>query len=324
MNYLGIDVGGTSVKAGLVDERGRLLYSRKVPTDVSQGRDGVIHNIVKVSEAVICQSRRPVAAAGIGVPGPVDMERGIVANCVNLKWNRVPIAALLREKLHVPVFAGNDGNLACLGELKAGALQGVDSGVMLTLGTGIGGGVVQNGTLWIGAHNIGGEMGHMVVGHNFYDCNCGRNGCLETFSSATAMKKYAARLMRQGRKCPVLWRMCAGRGHRINVKMLFEAYRQNDPVARDTILRAAHYLGIGIVNITAICDPQRVAVGGGVSQAGELYIHLIRKAAEDARYFKELPIPEVVLAELGNHAGIIGAAILAQTKVRKKERRARK
>lgn len=324
MNYLGIDVGGTSVKAGLVDERGRLLCTRKIPTGASQGRDGVIHNIVRVSEAVIRQSRKPVAAVGIGVPGPVDMERGVVANCVNLNWSRVPIAALLHEKLHVPVFAGNDGNLACLGELAAGALHGVENGVMLTLGTGVGGGVVRNGSLWTGAHNIGGEMGHMVVGHNFYDCNCGKNGCLETFSSATAMKTYAARLMRQGRKCPALFRMCAGRGNRINVKMLFEAYRQNDPVAKDTIRRAAHYLGIGIINITAICDPERIAVGGGVSQAGEFFIHLIRKAAEDARYFKELPIADVVLAKLGNDAGMVGAAFLARMKGKKKERRVRK
>ncbi len=316
MVYLGIDLGGTSIKAGLVDEKGNLRSSNQTPTEVWKGPEAIFDNLIKISRKVMAETEEPIAAVGIGVPGPVDMERGVVVTCVNLGWDQVPIAEMLRDQLGLPAFAGNDGTLAGVAELEEGALRGFDSGVVLTLGTGIGGGVVVNGKIQNGAHCIGGEIGHMIVGKNFYDCNCGRNGCLETFSSATAMRRYAAKLFRQGRKCPLLARLCGGKADRINGKMIFDAARQKDPVAKATVKRAAKYLGIGIVNLMAVYDPQRIVIGGGVSKAGEFYFDLIRKAAENARYFKQFPIPEIVPARFGNDAGIIGAALLARMMLR--------
>lgn len=312
MNYLGIDLGGTNIKAGLVNDLGEILINDQIATRVDLGLDKMLENIILLSNRILEQGRAQglrVEAAGVGVPGPVD-QNGVVIKCVNLAWPVVPIAEILIKALKMPVFAGNDGNVAGLGEYQVGALKGVDTGVALTLGTGIGGGVIINGRCRIGAHSIGGEIGHMIVGENFYDCNCGRNGCLETFSSATALVNYTKKLISDGRET-VLRPLSKGNLDIIDGFMVMSEAKKGDAVCLEAVDRAAKYLGIGIMNLVSVIDPERVAIGGGISKAGDWFFEKIRKSAMEHRYFKDFPIPEIVPACFGNEAGIVGAAMLA-------------
>lgn len=312
MNYLGIDLGGTNIKAGLVNHFGEILINDQIPTEVSAGLDKMLENIITLSKRILEKGKEQnlvVQSVGVGVPGPVD-HNGVVIKCVNLAWPVVPIAQILEKALNLPVFAGNDGNIAGIGEYEVGALKGVDVGVVLTLGTGIGGGVIVNGKCQIGSHSIGAEIGHMIVGENFYDCNCGRNGCLETFSSATALVNYVKKQMGEGRET-ILRDLSKDGLEAIDGFMIMNEAKAGDLVSLEAVDRAANYLGIGIINLMSVIDPERVAIGGGISKAGEWFFEKVRESAIKYRYFKDFPIPEIVPARFGNEAGIVGAAMLA-------------
>ncbi|MEG1931282.1 MAG: ROK family protein [Anaerovorax sp.] len=313
MNYLGIDLGGTNIKVGLVNHLGKILIHDQMATQGELGLEKMVENMISLSGRILEQGKEQgiqVEAAGIGVPGPVD-GHGVVTKCVNLNWPVVPIGEILTEALGFPVFAGNDGTLASLGEYKVGALKGVHTGVALTLGTGIGGGVIVYGTCLAGANGIGGEIGHMIVGENFYNCNCGRNGCLETFSSATALVNYTKKIIGDGRESTVQG-LTGGNLEALDGLMVMNQAKLGDAVCLEAVNRGAKYLGIGIVNLVSVIDPERIVIGGGISKAGEWFFEKIRKSAMEARYFKDFPIPEIICAHFGNEIGIVGAAMLAK------------
>lgn len=312
MFYLGIDLGGTNIKAGIVDHWGNLITSDQIATESTCGLEQVICNITAVSNNLIHEAEKrklKIKAVGIGVPGPV--EDGVIIRCVNLGWIEVPITQILQEALALPVSAGNDANMAAMAELEAGALAGAQVGIALTIGTGIGAGIVVNGRLQTGYHRIGGELGHMIVGENFYSCHCGRNGCVETFSSAPAMISYTKKLIMEGADSR-LRHLFFDQGEEINTAEIMKAAKEGDAVALKAVDRAALYLGKCIMNVVAVLDPEKIVIGGGVSQAGEWFLDKIRTAANHERYFREIPLPEITFAKFGNEAGIIGAAILAK------------
>ncbi|MCX7950694.1 MAG: ROK family glucokinase [Clostridiales bacterium] len=312
--YIGIDLGGTNIAAGLVDETGKIVYSKSTPTLSARGYKDVIADINKLVKELIKESnvnREDVKAIGIGIPGLADKD-GNVIFCVNLGWENIPLRKMMEDELNIPVFIDNDATVAGLAEYEFGAMKGSKNGILLTLGTGIGGGIVLNGEVYSGAHGVGSEIGHMIIGENFYNCNCGKNGCFETFASSTAIIKYAQKLIKEGNTDTKILEKVNGDIEKINAKVIFDSAKEGDKVAKMAVDRLVKYLVIGIFNIVNFMDPEVIALGGGVSNAGEYLLNLVKEEFEKNKYYKTLPAAKIVLAEYKNDAGIIGAAMLGK------------
>ncbi|WP_291575555.1 ROK family glucokinase [Clostridium sp. UBA4548] len=310
--YVGVDLGGTNIAVGLVDENSILKYHKSTPTRAERGSKEVTKDIIKLINETIRDygiNKETVKAIGIGVPGIAEPNSGEVIYCVNLGWNNVPLKQDLEKELNIPVFVDNDATVAGLAEYKIGAMRNCESGVFITLGTGVGGGIVINGKVRSGFNGVGSEIGHMIVGENFYPCNCGRNGCLETFTSSTALINYTIKLISEGNETSIV-NKAKGSLQDINGKIIFEAAKEGDYVANKAVDRLVKYLAIGITNIINIIDPEIIALGGGLSGAGDFLLAKVREEVERVRYMKMIPIGKIVLATLGNEAGIIGAAAL--------------
>lgn len=302
---IGLDLGGTNIAAGLVNEKGELLYKKSVPTGATRPSEEVIKDIYVLLNELVDYADEPVKAIGIGVPGLVNKDMSIVLTCKNLNWEHVPLMAGLKN-LNIPVAIDNDANVAAYAEYKIGSMSGVDNAVMLTLGTGVGGGIILNGQEFRGGFGLGSELGHMVVGPNFYDCNCGKNGCFETFASATAIIKYAEHLI-ETTELPSKLREY----DQITAKDVIDLSKEEDVIASETFARFIQYLATGIVNIINLIDPNKIALGGGVSGAGDYLLTHLNKAIEKQLFLKDYDSAEIVISSLGNDAGIIGAALLA-------------
>jgi glucokinase len=219
---------------------------------------------------------------------------------------------MLERKLHKPIYIDNDATVAALAEYESGSMKNCKSGIMLTLGTGIGGGIILNGEVYSGFNGLGAELGHTVVGENFYDCNCGRNGCLETFASSTAIIKYTKKLIVEMNEPTIIIEKAEGNINNINAKIIFDCAKEGDKIATLAVNRLVKYLSIGILNIINFIDPEIIALGGGVSGAGQYLLDMIRDEVRSNKYYDDSPISKIVLAELGNKAGIIGAAMVAK------------
>lgn len=310
--YIGIDLGGTNIAGGLVDHQGNLILSYSVPTEASKGYETVLGNMVAVCRHLIEQAptNEVIKGIGVGVPGLADDHSGIVYECVNLLWKVPhPLSADLNKALNLPVHISNDASVAAVAEFKKGALQGVRNGVLLTLGTGVGGGFIINGQSYSGSYGVGSEIGHMVVGENDYVCNCGRTGCLETFASATAIIKYTQKLLRSGRTSSYLDSIGIGIDQ-VEAKHVIDGAKLKDELCLESFNRFIHYLVVGLINTVVVLDPEIIALGGGVARAGEFLVEAIEKELEKHRVFKAAPSFKLALAEMGNDAGIIGAAML--------------
>jgi glucokinase len=312
--YIGVDLGGTNIAAGIVDEHGNIKYEKSIPTKANRPEKEIINDIKKIILDIINEykiSKNDIEAIGIGIPGLADKE-GNVVFCVNLKWENVPLSKMLYKELSIPIFIDNDATVAALAEYECGSMKGAKSAILLTLGTGIGGGIVLNGKIHSGANGVGSEIGHMVVGENFYNCNCGRNGCLETFSSSTAIIKYTKKLISESNENTLINEKINGDIDKLDAKTIFECAKEGDKLAKSAVNRLVKYLSIGIINLINIMDPEIIALGGGVANAGEYLLNLIKEDVKKNQYYKELPIGKIVLAELGNKAGVIGAAMIGK------------
>jgi glucokinase len=251
-----------------------------------------------------------IHSIGIGVPGLVNFKTGRVIYCTNLSWYDVALTSELHKKFDVPIFVENDATVAALAESMFGSTKGVADSVFLTLGTGIGGGIVIDHKIFSGAHGAGSEIGHTIIGENFYNCNCGNNGCFETFASATAMIKYAKHRIETGSKSEVILNAAGGNIENINAKIIFDAAKSGDPLAIEVVDRMVKYLAIGILNIYNMLDPDMIALGGGVSQAGQYLIDMVKNKVKHMVLSKHVQYGDIVIAKLGNEAGIVGAAFL--------------
>jgi glucokinase len=308
--YIGIDLGGTNIAAGLVDDDGVVLLKDSVETKATRPASDIIKDMAELVNKIIDESefsRSNIKAVGIGIPGVADEASGEVIYCVNLNWEKVPLKKPLEELLKLPVIIGNDATVAGVAEYGAGKMKGCKNGVFLTLGTGVGGGMIIDGKAYGGSHGVGSEIGHMVVGDNFYDCNCGRNGCLETFASATALIKYAQKELDLGRKSNL-----EEHSGRLNAKLIFDGAKSGDELSVETVDRLVHYLSIGISNLINILDPDCFVIGGGVSKAGDFLINKVRKEIEGMKSFASIESGRIEIATLENDAGIIGAAMLGK------------
>ncbi|WP_352419812.1 ROK family protein [Proteiniborus sp.] len=312
--YIGVDVGGTNIIAGLVSIEGNIIFKKSCPTLPSRGFDTVVKDIVKVIKNVINQAPNveEVLGIGIGVPGVADKRTGIVINCVNLGWANVPLGKTLENEFKKPVYIDNDASVAALAEFENGALKGTQNSILITLGTGVGGGFIINGKLYGGTNNIGSEIGHMVIGKNFYNCNCGKNGCFETFSSATALIKYTRKLMEETNENTALRDYIGDNLDKLDAKIIFDCAKAGDKLALSSVNRLIDYLVIGITNLINLLDPEVIALGGGVSKAGDYLLELIENKISDKILFKDLDYSKIILAEHGNDAGIIGSAMLCK------------
>ena len=300
----GIDVGGTTVKMGLFTTEGELLDKWEIPTRKEDGGAYILNDVAASVEAKLAEKnieKDDVAGAGIGVPGPT-LDTGYVSICVNLGWKDKNPANELSELLSIPVKAGNDANVAALGEMWKGGGEGYLDVVLLTLGTGVGGGIIIDGHAVVGAHGAGGEIGHITVRDDETEaCGCGRKGCLEQYASATGLVRLAKRYFEKNTKNSILT------GKEITAKEVFDAAKAGDAAALEITEEFGAYLGQALVNLAATVDPAVFVIGGGVSKAGDILLETVRKYFYDHAFYGNQKT-KITLATLGNDAGIYGAA----------------
>lgn len=301
----GIDVGGTTVKCGLFQTDGTLLDKWEIVTRTDNNGEAILPDVAKTIEDKIAErgiDKAEIAGVGIGIPGPINDE-GECEVAVNLGWGFKPIAKELSELTGLAAKAGNDANVAALGEAWAGAAKGAKNCVMLTLGTGVGGGIIINNRILAGSHGAGGEIGHANVNHEEEDsCNCGNKGCLEQYASATGIVRVAKKELAASEDASVLRSIDP-----LTCKDVLDAYKAGDALAVRVMEKVGDILGGAIAMASVIVDPEAVVIGGGVSRAGKPLTDLIQKYYRKYAFTicKDTPI---VLATLGNDAGIYGAA----------------
>lgn len=304
---IGIDLGGTTVKLGLFCEDGTLLEKWEIPTRTEENGKYILSDIAgsikeRTEAAGIC--RAEVLGAGIGIPGPV-LPDGYVETCVNLGWRDINPQKELSELLGFPVYGGNDANVAALGEYWQGGGRGYDSVVAVTLGTGVGSGIILNGDIVTGSNGMGGELGHLPVNRDEAElCNCGGRGCVEMYASATGLVRLAKRHLAVSEDLSVL-RVSS----KFTAKDVLDAAKAGDELAESVVDEAMNYLAVGLTMLTYTVDPEVYVIGGGVSRAGEYLLDKLRLHYD--RYVKlSAKRAKICLATLGNDAGIYGAAKL--------------
>ena len=311
--YVGIDIGGTNLKAGLVDGEGRLLAARRAPLGPFQGGEYFVRRLAELTAQVCRDGGVPpgeLEYVGMGVPGAVAGSE-IVYTC-NIPLKNVPVGRLFSQYLDVPVRLANDADCAAVGEYFCGAGRGTKNFAVVTLGTGVGGGFILNGKLCSGG-GMAGEVGHMVVERGGEPCACGRRGCWEAYASATALIRMTKETMERERDS-LLWEGSQG-GAAVTGRAAFDAALRGDGAARALCRRYAEYVAVGVVNLMNILQPERLALGGGVGEAeDELLLTPVREIAARESYAARCggAQTEVVRAELGNDAGMIGAALLGR------------
>ncbi len=307
---IGIDVGGTNVKIALVDENGNIAYSNTVPTHAEMGLNYTIENIKQAIRDLITESRvENLEGIGFDFPGQIDYKNGIVKLAPNIPgWVDIPIAKIIEDEFHVPVKIDNDVHCAALGELKYGAGKGCENFICMTIGTGIGSGIVLDGKLIRGATNVAGELGHIKLEmHDGELCGCGDYGCLEAYASGPSIVKMAQDYI-MGGKSTKYKEMAAG--GEITPYIVSEAAKQGDPVAQRIFTKTGEYIGFGLVSVINLLNPEKVIIGGGVAGAGDILFDPIRKVIKERAMKVAGSAVEIVPAKLGNNAGVIGASLL--------------
>lgn len=299
----GVDVGGTTIKMGFFETSGKLIDKWEIKTDTSNGGENILSDIAKAIDNKLAQegiSKNDVQGVGVGVPGPVN-SKGIVLKCVNLGWGVFNVEEELASLTGLKVKAGNDANVAALGEMWQGAGKGSEDMVMVTLGTGVGGGIIVDGKVIAGANGAGGEIGHITVNDDEIEaCNCGQYGCLEQYTSATGIVRMAKRKLAKTDEETSLRAV-----EELSAKIIFDEAKKGDKIAGELVEELGKILGSTLSNIAAVTNPEVIVIGGGVSKAGQILIDTIHKhfiesvfhACKDTRF---------VLAGLGNDAGMYG------------------
>ena len=316
--YLGLDLGGTSIKSGLVDDHGRLLAKVTAPTQPDRGVPAIIAALVESATAVASRAGVDLAnvtGIGIGSPGPVDIKNGIVEAAPNLpQLKGVPLRDRIAQATDRPVTIENDANAAALAEFWFGVASdpSIRYLVMLTLGTGIGSGVIVDGILLHGAHQLGGECGHMIVEPNGRRCSCGQHGCLEAYSSAAHTARRAVEAIESGHRSTLLSDILESREEPITSADVFRAATGGDSLCRQIVDETAAYLAIACVSLCRLFDPQMIILGGGMAQAGAYLIDRVQAAFDQHDWRMSKRRVQIVSARFKNDAGVLGAAAVAR------------
>ncbi len=297
--YIGVDIGGTSIKLGMFSRAGQLLEKWEIATRAEDEGVNILPDVVASIEEKRAEKDGNIIGIGVGVPGPIT-DDGMVLKCANINWPMFNVRNRLVELTGVgKVKIGNDANVAALGEMWKGGGRGYDSIVMVTLGTGVGGGVILGGKMLTGSKGAAGEIGHITVNPDETEvCGCGKRGCLEQYSSATGIVRIAKKELREDSSLASL--------KEITAKDIFDAAKEEDPYALSVVEKFAEYLGLALGNIAQVVDPEAFVIGGGVSRAGDIIINHIEKYYNNNVMFA-LRDKDFRLAELGNDAGIYGA-----------------
>lgn len=300
----GVDIGGTTCKIGLFETTGQIIDKWEIPTNTTEGGKNILSDVAASLKAKMAEEsigKEEIEGIGVGIPGPVRSD-GSVAVCVNLGWKNVHVPKELEVMMEgIRVKAGNDANVAALGEMWQGGGKGYENVVMVTLGTGVGGGIIVNEKIVAGTNGAGGEIGHMTV--NPYEtiaCNCGRKGCLEQYASATGITRLAKEALAVEHETSLL-----DTAEEISAKAVFDAYKENDKLAAQIVEKFADILGNALSNVASVVDPEVFVIGGGVSKAGEVLIEAVQKHFKEAA-FSSYKDTKFTLASLGNDAGMYG------------------
>lgn len=315
MYRIGVDLGGTNISVGVVDEDFNIIGRGKTKTNSPRPAEEIFEDIAKcismaADDAGI--SLDEVNVIGVGTPGSVNDETGYIDYSNNLRFDKVPAKQMLEELTGKPCFFANDASCAALGELYAGAGKGCKNLIAITLGTGVGSGIVIDGKVFRGANSAGGEIGHTVINVNGAECTCGRKGCWESYASATALIAQTKQAMEENPESK-MWN-CAGNDiESVNGRTAFDAMRMGDEAAKAVVDKYIYYVAVGIINVINVFQPDVLCVGGGICNEGETLLAPIRKYVVEERYSKYAQKQtEICKAQLGNDAGIIGAAMLGE------------
>ncbi|MBP3555407.1 MAG: ROK family protein [Clostridia bacterium] len=321
MKYtIGVDLGGTNIAVGIVNENYEIVKKGSVPTLAQRGPEPIVHDMAELCKKLLAEceiAMDDVTGAGIACPGTVNPATGIVEYANNIKFSDFPLVALFSKEMDMPaenVKIGNDANLAALGEAVAGAAKGASSSVMITLGTGVGGGVILDGKMLMGCAFGGAELGHTVIELNGRQCSCGRKGCFEAYCSATALVKLTKEKF-ETTSGTLMHEMCENDINRVGGKTAFAAMKKGDKAGAEVVDAYISYLACGVANLINIFQPEVFTIGGGVSGEGDnLLVPLKEKVCEQI-YSKDKTLKtDLRIATLGNDAGIIGAAAFANDK----------
>ncbi|MEW6619426.1 MAG: ROK family protein [bacterium] len=309
MNYvIAVDLGGTNIRAAVVDQTGKIIEKKDTATKVSEGHEVVIQQMKELIQDVIKEvSFQQIVGIGIGSPGPLDTKTGVIIDTPNLGWKNVALKETIEEEFHLPTYVDNDGNLAALGEKWLGAGKEVENLVCLTLGTGIGGGIIINGEIFHGSNDAAGEVGHIIVEPNGLRCGCGNYGCMEAYASGQGITKRTTYAIKQG-TTTIISELVQNQLERITPLVVYQAAIKGDEVANYILKETGRYLGIGIVSIVNVLNPQLVVIGGKVAQIGDLLLQYVKEEVTKRTYLEPCKRISIVLAQRGDDAGLIGAA----------------
>ena len=313
MYRLGIDVGGTNISAGIVDENFKIIEKIQTKTSFFGEQKNFCNQLCSIYQKIISKahiSSNDIVSIGIGMPGTVNLQEGILEFSSNLKFSNFHVKKMLKLCLNKKILLENDANAAAWGEYIAGAAKNAKSAIVLTIGTGIGGGIILNDKILHGINFNGAEIGHMVIVNKGKKCSCGRLGCFEAYASASALA-HAARKAVLKKPSSIIYKLVRGDLQKINSKIIFSSARKNDPLAQDLIKNYLGYLSCGIVNLINIFQPEIFLIGGGVSYEGDSILNYVKNYTEKYRYSKNASSQtKISIAQLKNDAGIIGAAFL--------------
>ena len=315
--YAGIDLGGTFIKCGLVDETGNIICKDKIPTGKERPYREIAADMANLVFALADRAqigRQDVKAVGIGAPGAIDSKNGVIIYINNICWKNVPLCREVSAAVGLPAYITNDANAAALGEHFCGAGKKYSSTIFVTLGTGVGGGIVIDGKLFEGNKSAGAEIGHEVIRFGGEKCTCGRRGCFEAYASATALIAQTRRAMLKDRDS-ALWKLCGGELERVDGKTAFDGMRAGDKCGERVVKRYIGYLAEGITNLANVFRPEAILLGGGVCAEGDNLLKPLKRKVHRLLYggTKYAPV-EIAVASLGNDAGLCGAARLAMVK----------
>ena len=313
MYKVGVDLGGTNIVAGVINDRYEIIGRAKAKTNAPRPAQEIFFDIVECVKGAAKQAGidlNEIESVGIGTPGSVDRENGSIEFANNLDFHNVPAVEIFKSMLDVDVYLENDANCAALGEAMAGAGIGKKYFIAITLGTGVGSGIVDDGKILIGCNGTGGELGHMVIKFDGEECNCGRRGCWERYASATALVNQTKAAMLKN-KDSKMWDMCDGNIDNVGGRTAFDAMRAGDSAGREVVEQYIKYVAIGTINVINIFQPEMICFGGGISNEGENLLAPVRKYVDKFHYSRYSNTQtEICKAKLGNDAGIIGAALV--------------
>ncbi len=314
MYYLGIDLGGTNAAAGVVNEKFEIVSKYSVPTNAKNGVQAIVSSIAKAAKSAVMEaglSMDDIESVGIGSPGAIDPINGIVDFAGNLGFDRTPLAKLVGEQLPgKKVFLENDANVAAFAEYMAGAAKGTKDSVTITLGTGVGGGMIINGKIYSGFNNKGGEFGHIVIERDGWQCSCGRRGCWEAYASVTGLIRLTKEQMLTDRNS-IMWEIAKGSLDNVNGLTSFDAMRRGDHTAIYVVEKYLRAVATGLIDVINILQPQVLCIGGGISKEGDYLLKPINQIISNEMFSRHSDsCTKVCIAKLGNDAGIVGAALL--------------